>query len=522
MRRARRGARSAAVAIAGLGLVAAVLPAAALAASPSRAAAEAPTVKLIAAQRVITVQKFGKQRVFLDPGVWVASLGSPLEFDVQRSTYLQPVTITQVVHLPGGGTRIRALPGSLLDGFNGFRDFFRLTVKNSKGTVVARERVEFCPDFNPERATPDSPATSRYPQSCASDPFQKGNVWGIAKGWAVDPFGGFGFGPGLRLGLGTYRVTMSINRPYTGLLHISPANATTSVKVRVVKATGCCGPSRPQGRAPGRPLSSLPRNVPYLAHPPKDALPDLVPLPSWGITTGHVGHEDFVNFGATVWVGGTSPLDVEGFRSNGSPIMKAYQYFWRNGHIIGRVRAGTMGFDRSPSHSHWHFQQFAQYRLLNSAKAVAVRSQKVGFCIAPTDAVDMLLPGAMWQPQSIGFFGACGTPSSLWVQEYMPVGWGDTYFQFLSGQAFDISHVPNGTYYIEIIANPEKVLRETNTGNDVSLRRIVLGGRPGHRTVRVPAWHGIDPEHTPPPPPVPVPTPSPTPAPSSTPSPAGA
>jgi hypothetical protein len=441
--------------------------------------------------------------------VWVASLGSPLEFDVQRVTYLQPVTIRQVIHLPGGGTRIRDLPSSLLDGFNGLRDFVRLTVTNSKGTVVARERAGFCPDFNPERATVDSATTSPYPQFCASDPFQKADVWGIAKGWAVDPFGGFGFGPGLRLALGTYRVTMSINRPYTGLFGVSPADATASVRVRVVKATGCCGPSRPQGRASSQPLPSLPRNVPILANPPRDALPDLVPLPSWGITTNRQGHQDFLNFGATVWVGGNSPLDVEGFRSNGSPIMKAYQYFWRNGHVIGRVRAGTMGFEPGSGENHWHFQQFAQYRLLNSAKAVAVRSKKVGFCIAPTDAVDMLLPGAVWQPSQTGFFGSCGSPSSLWVQEYMPIGWGDTYFQFLSEQAFDITNVPNGIYYIEIIANPEKVLRESNMSNDISLRRVVLGGRPGHRTVRVPAWHGIDPEsggQTGVPVPVPVPT----------------
>jgi hypothetical protein len=50
-------------------------------------------------------------------------------------------------------------------------------------------------------------------------------------------------------------------------------------------------------------------------------------------------------------------------------------------------------------------------------------------------------------------------------------------------------------YYIEIIANPNKVLHETNYHNDVSLRKIILGGTPGHRTVKVPAIHGIDPEH---------------------------
>jgi hypothetical protein len=32
------------------------------------------------------------------------------------------------------------------------------------------------------------------------------------------------------------------------------------------------------------------------------------------------------------------------------------------------------------------------------------------------------------------------------------------------------------------------------TANDVSLRKVILGGTPGHRTAAVPPWHGIDPE----------------------------
>lgn len=131
--------------------------------------------------------------------------------------------------------------------------------------------------------------------------------------------------------------------------------------------------------------------------------------------------------GYTVWVGGTSRLDVEGFRKSGSPIMQAYQYFWKNGHIIGRIRAGTMGFDSEHGHNHWHFQQFARYQLLSAGKKVAVRSQKVGFCIAPSDAVDLLLPQATWQPSYVGLGGQCGSPTALWVQEEMPIGWGDTY-----------------------------------------------------------------------------------------------
>ena len=174
--------------------------------------------------------------------------------------------------------------------------------------------------------------------------------------------------------------------------------------------------------------------------------------------------------------------------------MKAYQYFFRNGQVVGRVRAGTMGFDTRGRRNHWHFEQFAQYRLLNATKSVALRSQKVGFCIAPTDAMDLLLPHAIWQPNYTGFGGECGSPSALWVQETLPLGWGDTYFQCVGGQSFNISHLPNGTYYIEVIANPEHVLHETNYRNDISLRKVMLGGTPGHRTVRVPAYHGIDPE----------------------------
>jgi len=56
-----------------------------------------------------------------------------------------------------------------------------------------------------------------------------------------------------------------------------------------------------------------------------------VPVPSWGIRVIHFrrpnNSPDVLTFGATVWSGGRSRLDVEGFRSNGSPIMKAYQYF---------------------------------------------------------------------------------------------------------------------------------------------------------------------------------------------------
>jgi hypothetical protein len=495
MNKPGRGLRRAAAASFASAVAAATLAGPALAGT--QAAAQGPVVKLIVAQNSITLTSF-RGRVYLDPGVYVASLGSALQFDVQRASYTKPITLSQVIYRPGGGSTTRSLPSSLLDGFNGLRDFLRLSVADTAGKVVASFRPLFCLNFGPQRAVPDSASTNPYPPACANDPFTKSLVWGLPRGWAADP-ASFSLSfppPTVRLAPGTYRMTATIAPQYVRLLHITAADATASVKLTVVKGQGgraAAAPSIAPARARG--LARLPR-VRSLTSPPAAALPDLVPLPSWDIRARHDRRSglDLLTFGATVWVGGNSPLDVEGFRSNGSPVMKAYQYFWRNGHVIGRARAGTMGFDSQHGHDHWHFEQIARYALLDSAKNLAVRSHKVGFCIAPTDPVNLLAPHAVWQPPSIGLAGQCGFPTALWVQEMMPVGWGDTYVQSVAGQAFDITSVPNGTYYIEITANPQHVLYESNTRNDVSLRKVILGGTPGQRTVKVPAWHGIDPE----------------------------
>jgi hypothetical protein len=478
------------------GAVAAIpAQAAPAAARPAATGYTGPEITLIPAQKSVSIPGFpvkpkSKQvLVFVDPGIWLASLGSSLRFDVGRTSYARPVTITQIISRPGGTPLARRLPASLLDGWNGLKDMMTLTVRDHAGKVVGAEKLTVCPDaFAPARATPDSPDASPYPQSCASfDPFPLGEVWGIERGWAINPAEG-GFGRTFTLTLGsTYRVTETITPRYVRLLHIAPRKATASVEMTVVPQSGLPVPAK---RRAGT-LPSLPA-VPELKNPPKSVLPDLVPLPAWGMSATRSGGRDWLNFSATVWVGGNGPLDVEAFRSGGSPVMPAYQYFYRNGKVIGRVRAGTMGFDSGKGHNHWHFQQFAEYRLLSAGKKVVVRSQKVGFCIAPSDAVDMLLARAVWQVPFIGLFGQCGSPTALWVREMLPVGWGDTYQQFLAGQAFNITSLPNGTYYVEVIANPEHLLRETRYGNDVSLRKIIISGPKGHRHVTVPPFYGMD------------------------------
>ncbi|MFN8075552.1 MAG: lysyl oxidase family protein [Kineosporiaceae bacterium] len=235
-------------------------------------------------------------------------------------------------------------------------------------------------------------------------------------------------------------------------------------------------------------------------------LPDLIPLPAFSVAVtpftdsergtygGIVGHE-YLSFSATVWNNGPSPLVVDGLRTPGADTMSAYQSVYdTSGKRLGYAPTGDMAYDPRPGHEHWHFKDFAEYRLTSGEGDLAIPSEKEAFCLAPTDAIDLTIKGAQLSPDSIGLGSACGQPSSLGIREVMPVGWGDTYGQWLPGQAFDITSLPNGTYYIEVVTNASGRLLERDTSNNTSRRQVILGGTPGARTVTVPPYMGIDTE----------------------------
>jgi len=269
------------VAAAGLAVAAAAapgLPAASAASTASAKSVSGPVIRLEAAQRSVTVRST-KGSVHMDPGIWLSSLGSALQFDVQRASYTKPVTLTQVIHAPSGAAEKRPLPARLLDGWSGLKHFVRMTVRNASGTVVASPWLTFCPNTrDPQRASPDSPAAQPYPSECSSqDPFTRSEVWGIAKGWATDPAESApGLGTYLHLPAGKYQVTETIAPAYVRLLHIASGDAAARVEVTVVKGSQPTA-ARPAQQA--RSLSAAP-DVPYLANPPKSALPDLVPHPA--------------------------------------------------------------------------------------------------------------------------------------------------------------------------------------------------------------------------------------------------
>jgi lysyl oxidase len=495
-----RGRRSGAMAIA----LSAVLMASGIISAPvTHAAGNGPTVRLVSGVDRVTLKRPPGGRAYLDIGAYVASVGGAFEVWATRPDYDTPVSVSQVVRSGSTITKY-PLPSFVESDWKGLSKFVHVVVTDADGKVVLDRYHAFCPGAGElARVSDDGPDIATYPQFCGGNPFTLGAVWGIDAGWASNAFG-YGTNDSIRGPDGHYTATVSIAADYQALFGVAPEDASVNIDVRVktTKRSTClpfCEGFPRVGRDASHTgsLAGAPSiSVPIMTDPDPSVRPDLVALPAWGISINHQrkGNRDFLNFGATVWDKGPSPLVVEGFRRPGEPIMDGWEYFYAYGEPVGRAPAGDLMYDARPGHQHWHFEQFARYSLLAEDQSQIVRSEKTGFCLAPTDAIDMSTPGANWNPYAIGLATACGSRSSIWTREVLPSGWGDTYFQGLPGQSFDISDLPNGTYFIAVEANPDGLLIEGSTTNNTELREIELRGRPGHRKVIVPPWHGIDTE----------------------------
>ncbi|MFF4487115.1 lysyl oxidase family protein [Streptomyces sp. NPDC001544] len=467
-----------------------------------------PKLKVIAATKAVTLDRYDQEGgVYLDLGTYVTVDGGPLELRVTRKSYNDPIVVSEIIH-SGSRTVTKTLPSGLVKDFSGLPDFLKISVKDTSGAKVLDTTQSFCPDNRAGRIRPDAPATSRYPDggSCSDNPFTLGGVWGVEKGWAARTASPYDGKP-VDLPVGEYTADVSVAKKYRDLFGIP--DTTQKIKLTVRKGDeggegGGHGLARGEHAHKGALKSLKPaseRPVGRGAVPADTPKPDLRALPAWGIavTDGGDGEEgtapgkEYLAFSATVWNGGPSPLVVDGFRSPGKDKMDAYQYFYdAKGKQVGYTRTGTMEWDPREGHQHWHFSDFASYRLLGADKKEIVRSGKEAFCLANTDAIDYTVKNADWHPYNTDLATACGEENSVSVREALNVGNGDTYEQFRPGQSFDISNLANGTYYIQVIANPDNRLKEQSTANNVTYRKVVLGGTPGHRTVTVPKYGRVD------------------------------
>ncbi len=463
---------------------------------PAGAVGGEPTLRLLSTQNEATAVRYGDRPARLNTTLFVGADNGPLDLRIRRASFGDPVTLTQVIHGETGTTE-RALPADLMDGWKGLDNFFRIKVMQPDGRVVWTELRRFCPNsYYRQRLNDSGPDRVTFPDGCFGSPRLLGMTWGIDESWAVSA-GGFK----LPVPDGTYSVEIAITQTYRDLFGISPADATAQLAVTVKTREDRCDHhcKRPCRRClEGHDVRASEQDgaaeegVPEMLDPDESVLPDLRALPSFDINVrnGRSGRS-FVEFAATVWVDGASPVVVEGFRRSGEGVMDAYQYFYDNGEVVGRAPAGDFIYDERDGHLHWHILQFVQYQLIDADQANAIRSAKESFCLVPTDAVDLSGDNAARTAEAQDLHTSCGGSEALWIRETLPLGWGDTYYQ--GGKyGFEITDVPNGTYFVEVEANPDGILYEQDETNNVALREITIKGEPGARRVIVPDPWGID------------------------------
>ncbi|MFO1476205.1 MAG: lysyl oxidase family protein [Verrucomicrobiota bacterium] len=116
-------------------------------------------------------------------------------------------------------------------------------------------------------------------------------------------------------------------------------------------------------------------------------------------------------------------------------------------------------FEWASCHGHYHFEEFAQYDLLDSNNTVVAFGHKVGFC---------LVDDHPWSP------GASSQARYTCGYQGIQAGWADVYGAGLPCQYIDITGVPPGQYTLRLLVNPYNLIQEADTNNNTTLVTVTI------------------------------------------------
>ena len=153
---------------------------------------------------------------------------------------------------------------------------------------------------------------------------------------------------------------------------------------------------------------------------------------------------------------------VEGCEPVGTRTLLSFTTETRNignGDLIMGDPSTNSLFIWATCHQHYHFEHFANYTLLDTNGVTVASGHKVGFCLTDVHS---------WSPTA--------NPSPKYGCNFqgIQVGWADVYEAGLPCQYIDITGVPSGDYTLQIVVNPDNVLHESNTNNNVTLVPVTI------------------------------------------------
>ncbi|MEX0642933.1 MAG: lysyl oxidase family protein [Pirellulales bacterium] len=197
---------------------------------------------------------------------------------------------------------------------------------------------------------------------------------------------------------------------------------------------------------------------------PTAVLPDLIPWvdEAKGFLHGWTVRENEIRLTTAMANIGEGALEIRGGEIIGDNIQEVQQRIYEPDGSFNDRLAGT--FTYHPEHKHIHFDGFAQFNLREvlpdgGVGEVVAGGLKTSFCIIDIENYDSDVPAK---------YLTCKQ-----VQGLSP-GWADLYDKGLPGQQIDITNIQNGSYWLEMIVDPDNHIVESDESNNVERLLINL------------------------------------------------
>lgn len=181
-----------------------------------------------------------------------------------------------------------------------------------------------------------------------------------------------------------------------------------------------------------------------------------------------------LRFSVAIGNKGAGPFELHGVVESDGTTTATQWIFDDQGNHTER-NAGTFVFSDHAGHNHFHFANFANYRLRavvgkNGVGDVVAVSDKVGFAMFDSAPYNLSLNGAPSSPVYVR-----QEQSSL-DPEGISIGWADVYARTLGDQWIDIAGVRDGQYWIEVTVDPNGLIAESDETNNTAYVKVVLKG----------------------------------------------
>ena len=207
-------------------------------------------------------------------------------------------------------------------------------------------------------------------------------------------------------------------------------------------------------------------------------LPDLqIKVPTNLMSIGTVNGQRQLQFTHITWDAGAGPFEIDPTYNSATGTSSFVQAIYRSPSpgvwtYDHSVPVAATGVWNPPSDYQFPLTRFTLNTVNpdGSLGAVVATSPKVDYCMTADTYVGGVsnTPNSSYIPQD-----NCATPT---LPLGWSVGWGDQYDQTDSGQPISLTGIADGTYILHATVDPNHVLTESNTANNVTDTLLQISG----------------------------------------------